>query len=325
MSSGSYPTAPTRQRVEFEGSSYIVCAERIAAAVRVWIELAEQPGTVWRIVSDGADVLDARNEIAVLLHEDERAEQIALITGWFQRTGNAISKLGAPRLMIWRLTESSPLVAKQAPNLDSLELQSLMRRWAEELKKHSVSGIVVTGPDAFGVGEGRSVVAAYPEPLRARVSSWGSHALMADKDRSHPAAEWGDINNAPYRAMSDLKGLGYAAWVSVRLPAAAGDHLEAIMFGSLGLLENNNPAIATATALNLIGPVRRAVAASSIKLTKRELDVLKCAYLSAADTSSHLGIAEGTVNHHRGNVMSKLKTNNISFAFVRAQKLGLLD
>lgn len=74
-------------------------------------------------------------------------------------------------------------------------------------------------------------------------------------------------------------------------------------------------------------PIREIAPATSLALTSREREVL-LAFASAESARAvarQLGIAVGTLDKHRSNVLKKLQVSTLAQALARAQALGLLQ
>lgn len=72
------------------------------------------------------------------------------------------------------------------------------------------------------------------------------------------------------------------------------------------------------------GPIKHA--ASAVRLSPRETDVLACAALGCtnADIAARLGLREGTVKAYLGTAMSKLDASTRHAAVARARRAGIL-
>lgn len=97
------------------------------------------------------------------------------------------------------------------------------------------------------------------------------------------------------------------------------------MLGMRSLGDAPQACMAAATALNLIVPLRRA-AAEKLKLSARELDVLRIGSLGVIETAEILGLSVATVKFHRDKIRRKIGNEPTwQQAYVRAQKVGVLD
>lgn len=326
-----------RHPVDFQGDGYIVCTERDGRAIRVWIERASEPGRRWCALADGLVPIpggkDQQNEFAVTLGADaSTAEQVAMASGLFQRTGRSLEGTGRKPIALWSFSSASPLRIRAVGDADTRPLRdplglegkdipALMRYFADTVEPLGVMAILVTGPDlAYDDPECRALVAGAP----AALATLDPQLFASAHRRLHPAAEWGPLEQAPFLGASRLIEMGYRSWISVRISVPDGHHYEIVQLGPDAITSPEHAPVAVATATNMIAPLRRA-AVASLKISARELEVLRYGALQVKETAEILERTVSTVKFHRDNVRHKIGGASMFQAYLRAQKLGVFD
>ncbi|MBC5767615.1 helix-turn-helix transcriptional regulator [Ramlibacter albus] len=325
-----------RHQVDHRGESFLVCCERAGAAIRVWVERTSGTDRDRIVLADGhthaPDSADVRNEFAILADNALGvAEEVAMSSGLFHRTGRSV-QAGARLLAVWGFSSSSPLRIRAPGEADTRpvrdpfglvgkDVHAVMRFFEESVRIFGVSGIAVTGPDvASDDPDRRTLVAASPQALGEVDPAY----LVTNERRMHPAAEWGPLGDCPYVGALALAQFGFEVWISVRISLMDGHYYEVMMFGSATLSEGAHAQLAAATGFNMIAPLRRA-AVASLKISSRELEVLRHGAMGVKETAELLGLTISTVKFHRDNIRRKIGGETTWQTYLRAQKLGVFD
>jgi LuxR family transcriptional regulator, quorum-sensing system regulator SolR len=217
-------------------------------------------------------------------------------------------------------------------NFDSVSLDGILSDWVAALREFSVEAVVVLGPDPFGDGDARQVVAVHP-PLVAEAAS----ALAESRDfgarwreSDAPLVAWQTISKSDPQRASRWRMLwlahGYQTLVRVEFPLPAGRSFECFMFSPREMTDRSEVALMAWSALNIWPLLKRSIASARSMLSPRERECLEFAFqgMTARETSQMLQCTERTVNYHLANAMSKLKVDNKMAAIQRACWLGAL-
>ncbi len=324
-----------RHRVDLRGDTFLVCTERAGSMIRVWIERGESPGTCWVNLTDGPALSEGgpcrHNDFALSEDLMPLAEEVAFSSGLFQRTGRS-TEISQRALSIWSFSSASPLRIRGAGEpdtrpihdplgLNGKDIPVVMKHFADATRELQVTGIVVTGPEVSSENpDDRALVAATPDNLLGLKTQ----LVASGRRRLHPCSDWGMLSDAPYLGASTLQDLGYHAWVSVSTSLMDGHYYEVMMLGPAALAEPVRAGAAAVTALNMVSAVRRA-AVASLKLSPRELEVLRIGPMGVKESAEALGLTMSTIKFHRENLRRKIGGDTTWQTYLRAQKLGVLD
>jgi DNA-binding CsgD family transcriptional regulator len=324
-----------RHQIDHRGESFVVCCERIGREIRVWVERTSGADSDRVVLADGQtpapDSADVRNEFAISAGDSfGLAEEVAMSSGLFHRTGRSLQS-GERLLAVWGFSSSSPLRIRSPGEADTRrvsdpfglagkDIHAVMRFFEEAVRTFGVSGIAVTGPDVTSDDpDRRTLVAASPTTLGEVDPGY----LVTNERRMHPAAEWGLLDVCPYVGAPVLAQFGFEVWISVRISLMDG-HYYVMMFGPSKLSEGAHAQVAAAIGFNMIAPLRRASVAS-LKISSRELEVLRHGAMGVKETAELLGLTISTVKFHRDNIRRKIGGDTTWQTYLRAQKLGVFD
>lgn len=333
--------------VQYKSEELYVAGSVSNGVLDFWVE--RPAGKRWMHITEPshsrADI-DAASEVVALTAQDDGhyLARIAMMSGWFARTGREVLHPPNESNEIWAVTETcrqmfmangTPIASaptrsaiaqeREPAPAEGRPIYEVIQGWMAKLNEVHVTAVVLTVPDPFSKYAGsRLVVAAYPETLRKQAIHF---EVANETEGPHSVADWRFLDDIHDQLWSPvMQGLGFKTVVALRIPVAQNSYLECLMFGPNRLFDNARAAISAWTALNVIPQLKEVTATAVCNLTARERECLISAFhgKTAVETADELECTPRTVRFHLSQAMQKLRTNSTMGAIRRAQMLCII-
>ena len=203
----------------------------------------------------------------------------------------------------------------------------------DALSEEHVQAIIILGPELRTDVGRREVLAAHSRGNSDVVAR--AAALLAGstdfESWDGPLVAWQQLSSANLDASSGWRGLlleqGLTSFVRVAMELQGDRHFEFYTLTTARIASRAEAATLAWAAMGSWPPIRRAIAARRLNLSRRELECLShlCSGLSAAEVAAKMSITERTVTHHISSLARKFGTNGRSALPQLAAWLGAFE